>query len=43
LTPELRREADKIRDANAEKKQALADRIREAADSDRPIWEDSKK
>ncbi|GAB5591975.1 hypothetical protein Unana1_06875 [Umbelopsis nana] len=43
LTPELLREADKIREGNADKKQALADVIREAANSDKPVWDDRKK
>ncbi|KAH8548206.1 hypothetical protein BGW37DRAFT_523643 [Umbelopsis sp. PMI_123] len=41
LTPSLRREADKIKSDNAEKQHALAERIREAASSDKPIWDES--
>ncbi|CAO3695651.1 unnamed protein product [Umbelopsis ramanniana] len=43
LTPALRRDADRIRSENEEKKQALAERIREAANSETAIWDERSK
>jgi hypothetical protein len=39
----LRRDADRIRSENEEKKQALAERIREAANSETAIWDERSK
>ncbi|KAI8993702.1 hypothetical protein BDB01DRAFT_777207 [Pilobolus umbonatus] len=39
LDPALRLEYDKMKLANREKSQLLMDRIREAAETDKPAWE----
>ncbi|CAM0138495.1 hypothetical protein VKS41_007110 [Umbelopsis sp. WA50703] len=39
LTPELRREADYLRNSNADKREALAERIHHAATTEKPLWD----
>jgi hypothetical protein len=39
LDPALRREYDQIKATNREKGQQMMDLMREAAESDKPVWE----
>ncbi|KAI9281108.1 hypothetical protein BY458DRAFT_553012 [Sporodiniella umbellata] len=39
LDPALRKEYDQIKEANRQKGQHMLDLIREAAESDKPVWD----